>query len=925
MKKVWFQLHWMLGISAGLVLAVMGITGAVLAYEDGIMRLINSGVITVKAEAGKTLSPAELYARLAEADPDRKINSVTVEASPTDAARVNFVSENPKNKRGETRYVNPYSGEVLPKPQGEKFFKLVEDIHRKLAAGDTGKLITGISALVLVFLALSGLYLRWPRQARKLRSWLALDWKLKGRSFLWNLHAVAGTLVLLFYLWLPLTGLYWSFDWYKNGLYAITGAEPPPAQREGGDNAGKAEGKGEGKQQKPEGDAEKREPKMADANKSVEAADTATPPGHEGHKHEHRNGREVNEAAGAAPEANKADVVAAEQGAKPEGERKPNPARGLEKSWALFQQNVPAWSSATFKVGGGKGKPVEVTYLDANPPHDRARNTLKLNLKEGAVVEHKRYADKPLADQMLGSMLPLHKGTFFGWPVQLLIFLAALAMPLFFVTGWMLYLKRRAQAKAALAAQQAAGGQVQGAGESWLIAFASQSGYAEQLAWSTAGSLRAGGAVVNVQALDRIAAKDLERAERALFVVSTFGQGEPPDNARRFARQVLSNSLPLPHLRFGLLALGDSSYQTFCGFGRRLQEWLGAQGAQPLFAPVEMDRGDTAAFQQWHERLGASANVVLGGMVSMEPVYEDWTLNGRRCLNPGSQGEPAFHVAFARREGVSWKAGDIAEILPEQAPARVAEFLAALGIEKNRVVDDGGESLTIAQALARRELPASVDGLQGLALPALLAKFKPLTGREFSIASIPEDGELQLLVRQSRYEGGRIGIGAGWLTEYAKPGSRLRLRIRSNASFHVPADDRPLLLIGNGTGLAGLLSLIRARALAGQHRNWLLFGERSAAHDFFHQEQVERWQQAGVLARVDLAFSRDQAERVYVQHLLVQAADAVRDYVEQGASIYICGSLRGMAPAVEEALVQILGEAALDQLNAEGRYRRDVY
>ncbi len=149
--------------------------------------------------------------------------------------------------------------------------------------------------------------------------------------------------------------------------------------------------------------------------------------------------------------------------------------------------------------------------------------------------------------------------------------------------------------------------------------------------------------------------------------------------------------------------------------------------------------------------------------------------------------------------------------------------------------------------------------------------------------------------------------------------------MRVNRSFHVPETTRPLILIGSGTGLAGLRAHLKARAAAGLRWNWLVFGERTAAHDYFHRAELEAWQASGLLDRLDLAFSRDQAERIYVQHRLRESADILRRWMANGAAIYVCGSLEGMSREVHAALVEILGVAALEHLTDEGRYRRDVY
>ena len=168
-------------------------------------------------------------------------------------------------------------------------------------------------------------------------------------------------------------------------------------------------------------------------------------------------------------------------------------------------------------------------------------------------------------------------------------------------------------------------------------------------------------------------------------------------------------------------------------------------------------------------------------------------------------------------------------------------------------------------------------------------------------------------------------MGSGWLTRIAQPGDSIALRIRGNRNFHAPVDGRPMILIGNGTGLAGLRALIKARRAAGHERNWLVFGERHAAHDNFCGDEIAAWRKDGTLARVDSVYSRDQPGRRYVQHCLLEQAADVRAWIDEGAAIYVCGSLQGMAGGVDAALRDILGAERLQALQHDGRYRRDVY
>ena len=457
------------------------------------------------------------------------------------------------------------------------------------------------------------------------------------------------------------------------------------------------------------------------------------------------------------------------------------------------------------------------------------------------------------------------------------------------------------------------------------VVYASQTGFARQLARQTLQSLQAAGVPSRLLGIDTLTLGELQRAGRVLFVASTTGDGEPPDMALAFSRQAMQQPAQLDGLRYGLLALGDSDYEDYCGFGRQLQRWLQANGAQPLFDPVEVDSEDEASLRHWQHCLA-----MLTGVSDLPdwqaPKYQRWQLVERRLLNPGSVGEPCFHLELKPLQGsANWQAGDLAEVGPCHAPDRVATWLAASGLDGRAPVAFGKERLPLADLLARCRLPEAgeIDGLDEAAVATVL---QLLPHREYSIASLPDDGALHLLVRQMRAREGHLGLGSGWLTAHAPVGAQIALRVRSNVNFHVPRDARPLILIGNGTGLAALRALLKARiAAAGHRRNWLLFGERQAAHDFLYRDEIERWLADGRIERADFAWSRDQAERIHVQQRLHEAAGELRCWVDAGAAIYVCGSLAGVAPGVDAVLREVLGAAQVEQLRGQGRYRRDVY
>ena len=421
------------------------------------------------------------------------------------------------------------------------------------------------------------------------------------------------------------------------------------------------------------------------------------------------------------------------------------------------------------------------------------------------------------------------------------------------------------------AARQAAEALSQGAGEPVLVAYASQTGFAEELATATAKALSDAGAPVTLRELSAVTAADL--TGRALFVVSTTGEGDAPDSARAFIRDVMKDGADLSALRYGVLALGDSTYAHYCAFGRTLDAWLAHAGAQALFDRVEVDDGDPAALRHWQGKLSILTGVTDAPDWS-RPAYGRWILAEREHLNPGSPGGEAWRVrltppAPSVNDGATWQAGDILEIGPRNDPA--------------------------------------------------------LPHREYSIASLPADGGVELIVRLTVRADGQPGLGSGWLCRFAEIGGAIDARVRTNKSFHAPDATRPLILVGSGTGLAGLRAHLKARVTAGARRNWLVFGERTAAHDYFLRDEIEGWAASGALERLDLAFSRDQAERLYVQHRLRAAAETLRQWVADGAAIYVCGSLEGMSRDVHLALLDVLGAETVERLVDEGRYRRDVY
>ncbi|MES3101231.1 sulfite reductase flavoprotein subunit alpha [Sphingomonas faeni] len=816
-RRILFQIHWFLGITAGLVLALMGVTGATMSFEDEIMAALSPGVVTLAPSLLPRLSPDQIIAAASYQRDGARVTQVVIERDPTLAAEVTFAP--PKGiRRGTHMFVDPRTGVLLGPATGEAFFRTVMDLHRWLALpggpNSIGRQITGFAALSLIFFALSGLYLRWPRRALDWRSWLVLDLRKTGRNLYRTLHAVIGGWLFVFYLLSALTGLTWSYDWYKRGAtYVLTGKI----------------GKDDGRRGEPAGTA-----------------------------------------------------------------------RPLAPAWARFVASEGSrFDRVAITVPTGD-KPVVMRMLPRNVRFDRMTDELRFDAVTGALMQAERYAKRGPGATLAANFYALHTGAFFGIAGRILLFVSSLTMPLFTITGLLLYLARR-RSKRALAAVAAAMAPSSGMiGSDMLVVYASQTGNAERIARLSAAAFP-GASIRELATLD---AETLRTAGRALFVVATYGEGDAPDRARKFAATTMSAPIDLGLLDYAVLALGDREYPDFCAFGHRVDAWLHASGGRRLFDRVDLDDADIDAERHWQQQLSAIAGAAIQPDWQRAD-YASWTLSAREHVNPGSPGCAVYRVVLTPDAQNDWAPGAIAEVLPRHDPDRVGRWL-------ERV--DRSDEPGLRETLLDKMLPD--DGNAPLQL---------LAHRDYSIASIAESGTVELLVRACEAPDGGLGIGSGWLTQVAPIGGAVLMRIRDNPGF-APADPAvPIVLIGNGTGLAGLMAHLRDRAARGGAPAWLLYGERSGAHDRPYAAELATLAGDGPLTRIDRAFSRDADCGRYVQHLVADAADEIIDWADRGAAFYVCGSLAGMASAVDAALRAILGDARLEAMAEQGRYCRDIY
>jgi len=470
-----------------------------------------------------------------------------------------------------------------------------------------------------------------------------------------------------------------------------------------------------------------------------------------------------------------------------------------------------------------------------------------------------------------------------------------------------------------------------------LVAFASQTGAAERIAWLSANALTANTAnLVRVLPLGTLNLPEIAEAGTLLVVTSTYGAGEAPDTARAFVRKLMAQTPAFKGLNYAVLALGDRKYDaTFCGFGRGLDRWLVSGKARRLFDVVCVDGDDDlAAMTTWSQQLNK-----LGAATSAEALMpgppQGWILEERRLLNAGSPGGEAWHLALRPKDPaqLNWTAGDIAEIWPRNSEASVEQFLERHQLDGGKSFRWRGQWTFLRDIIAHSRLPQPHE-VEGLALDWLVERLEAFPHREYSIASLPDlslqdGGRMELLVRKAVKDDGSLGLGSGWLIRDCPVGGVVKLRLRPNPNFHPPAPHKngeaPQILIGAGSGMAGLRAHLLYRRQKNLRDAWLLFGERARASDLYYGADINAWQADGTLVRTDLVFSRDAVPKKYVQHLVAEHGTEIGRWVtERGASILVCGGLE-MAAGVQDALTAILGEEKLDQMTEDGLYRRDIY
>ena len=522
--------------------------------------------------------------------------------------------------------------------------------------------------------------------------------------------------------------------------------------------------------------------------------------------------------------------------------------------------------------------------------------------------------------------------------------------------------------------------------EPLTIVYASESGNSEKLAGDIAKSARKNGlkpTIIDMADLDLAA---LTSAKKLVFIAATWGEGDPPARAIRAYNELMGEGAPrLDGVEFGVLALGDTAYAEFCAIGKKIDERLAALGGKRVVDRVDCDLDFAEPAARW---IGDAVKVLTppnaGGRVievdfgarpaaSASTDIVEAEITEHVDLNSSRSDKETIHLALSFENGApAYEPGDSLDLYPENDPAYVDELLKLAGLAGDEKLrsdfiksrDVTTLSLrtveTYAEKTGHHYVKALIaDGqarewIAGRQLIDLIATFpialdaetlraltRPLAPRAYSIASSRREvgDEAHLLISAVRYDSygrARKGVASNYTAERVKLGGRVRVKLKPNKHFALPAPDKDVIMVGPGTGVAPFRAFVQERrATEANGRSWLFFGDRTFTHDFLYQLD---WQDAlkdGALTRMDVAFSRDTPEKIYVQHKLWDRRAELVEWLDGGAYFYVCGDAKAMAKDVRAALVRAFAdvksltpeaaEQAVVTLEREKRYLQDTY
>ena len=530
------------------------------------------------------------------------------------------------------------------------------------------------------------------------------------------------------------------------------------------------------------------------------------------------------------------------------------------------------------------------------------------------------------------------------------------------------------------------------------ILYGTQTGNAEGLAMDAATVARAQGFDAVVQGLDDVSINAFSVMKRVIITIATYGEGEMPDNAGLFWESIYSTDMPrLPDMQFGILALGDTSYDEFCQAGKLLDTRLEQLGATRLVDRLDCDVDYEDIADEWINKtipLANSGNVIVPAVeTSPQVVKSIWNrknpypakVSVNKLLSGPSSGKEIRHYEIDLADsGLTYETGDALNVMPVNDGVLVKKLTERLSVDRDIVLEGQEKSIVdlltyqyeistpsrnliaaveaqakhekFSHVLKNGDKEALADFLWGkdtldllnlnseitFTADEFLGLLKPLQHRAYSISSSPSKhlGSVHLTVASVRWrEEGRdhLGVCSTFLADRVTANGTAGVFVSPNKAFRIPAnDDAPMIMVGPGTGVAPFRAFLEERQMRGaKGKNWLFFGDQTRDSDFIYEQQLLEMQAVGVLSRLDLAFSRDQKEKIYVQNKMHECSVELYQWLEKGAYFYVCGDATRMAKDVDQALRDIVATQAnlsadqatdyVNNLKREKRYLRDVY
>jgi sulfite reductase (NADPH) flavoprotein alpha-component len=517
-------------------------------------------------------------------------------------------------------------------------------------------------------------------------------------------------------------------------------------------------------------------------------------------------------------------------------------------------------------------------------------------------------------------------------------------------------------------------------GKKLTIVYGTETGNSKRLATDFAARAKQKHIHAKVVGMDQYRLADLTKEEYLLAVVSTHGEGEPPAAAKKFYDHIHNNGFKLEKLQYSVLALGDTSYPLFCKTGEDVDQQLNKLGGNRI-APlqkcdVEYDDEANSWFNSVLQNLSttttepAAVPAIVTAPVAKKgkQSYTGKVITSINLNDRGSN-KTTYHIEIAA-EGLEYQCGDSIGILPENDEQIVRAIIAATTIDVNKIIEFKKEKHTVYELLKRKvnivhlterlvQLYAAATGhpvpvgradLLDLVInypvknadqfEEILTALNAISPRLYTIASssTAHEGEVHIVVVKDVYtinEEKRFGLCSNYLSEL-QVNSTQQFFVQPNKRFRLPAENKDIIMVGPGTGIAAFRSFLAERDATGATgRNWLFFGEQYFASDFLYQVEIQNWFETGVLNKVSLAFSRDQKEKIYVQHKMLQHGAELYEWLNGGASFFVCGKKHPMSTDVENTLLQIIekygnktneeAKKYLEHLEEEGRYEKDVY